>query len=70
MNFHGQLMVSKDSLVELITTRWQQLSLLCQPKQERKKERKKDFIFHMRTLNNKYTWKEKYPAYAHEEDPL
>ena len=35
-----------------------------------KKEKKKDFIFHMRILNDIYTWKEKYPAYAHLEDPL
>ena len=35
-----------------------------------KTERKKDFIFHMRILNEIYIWKEKYPAYAHVEDPL
>ena len=35
-----------------------------------KKGKKKDFIFHMRILNDIYPWKEKYPAYARVEDPL
>ena len=38
-------------------------------KERREKERKKDFIFHMRILKDIYTWK-KYPAYAHVEDLL
>ena len=35
-----------------------------------KKRRKKDINFHMRILNDIYTWKKKYPAYGLVEDHL